>query len=134
MKERLNFVAWMPLESKLSRIGSYEKRSITGPLSFGLPKPEKLSRACPCILHLAWTPRLRKTVCRATTRTLFRHRTSIPCGSFFYGTLADPVIISRILGLAEVDFPTLRPSAITGGSVLYWGGKYKALVDGSTTA
>lgn len=57
-----------------------------------------------------------------------------PVWYFFYGTLADPALLSRILELPEADSPTLRPATITGGSMRMWAGKYKALVDGSITA
>lgn len=56
-----------------------------------------------------------------------------PVSYFFYGSLADPEKLSRVLGLSE-DLPVLKPASITQGIVKSWGGKYKALVDGPETA
>ena len=52
-----------------------------------------------------------------------------PVWYFFYGTLADPQILSQHLDLAEE--PALVPAHICGGQVRTWAGKYKALVDAS---
>lgn len=48
-----------------------------------------------------------------------------PVWYFFYGTLADPAVLQRLLG----EEPTYRPATIRGGILTTWGGKYKALVD-----
>jgi len=48
-----------------------------------------------------------------------------PVWYFFYGTLADPEVLKRLLG---VD-PIYRPASVTGGRLTEWGGKYKALID-----
>ncbi|KAI1456715.1 hypothetical protein F4805DRAFT_218382 [Annulohypoxylon moriforme] len=48
-----------------------------------------------------------------------------PVWYFFYGTLADPDVIKRLLGCE----PSYRPASVTGGVLKTWGGKYKALVD-----
>ncbi|KAK6206116.1 hypothetical protein LQW54_007836 [Pestalotiopsis sp. IQ-011] len=45
---------------------------------------------------------------------------------FFYGTLADPDILTAQTGVEE---PRLIPAHISGGVLKTWGGKYKALVD-----
>lgn len=55
-----------------------------------------------------------------------------PVWYFFYGTLADPVTLSRQLPLQER--PNLRPATIRGGVLKTWAGKYKALVDGPANA
>ncbi|KAI0880791.1 uncharacterized protein GGS22DRAFT_197360 [Annulohypoxylon maeteangense] len=48
-----------------------------------------------------------------------------PVWYFFYGTLADPAVIKRLLGCE----PSYRPASLTRGALKTWGGKYKALVD-----
>jgi Gamma-glutamyl cyclotransferase, AIG2-like len=50
-----------------------------------------------------------------------------PVWYFFYGSLANPVILSRILSLT--DEPNLRPACVTGGMIRTWAGTYKAMVD-----
>ena len=56
-----------------------------------------------------------------------------PVWSFFYGTLADPALLTRLLSLPETEPPTLVPASIPGGLVKTWQAKYKALVDGDST-
>ena len=56
-----------------------------------------------------------------------------PVWYFFYGTLADPSILTRLLSLPEEGPPKLVPAVISRGSVRMWAGKYKALVDGEST-
>jgi hypothetical protein len=51
-----------------------------------------------------------------------------PVWYFFYGTLAQPEVLSQVLGLSEP--PVIKAAEIRGGSIKVWGGKYKALVDG----
>ena len=55
-----------------------------------------------------------------------------PVWYFFYGTLADPVILSRLLSLPEYASPILFPARISGGATKTWGGKYLALIDSDT--
>ncbi|KIW39798.1 uncharacterized protein PV06_08382 [Exophiala oligosperma] len=50
-----------------------------------------------------------------------------PVWYFFYGTLADPDVLSRQLGLEEA--PHYVPAKVSGGRVRTWAAKYKALVD-----
>lgn len=50
-----------------------------------------------------------------------------PVWYFFYGTLADPTVLTRHLALTEP--PVLVPASVRGGRLKTWGGKYKALVD-----
>ena len=56
-----------------------------------------------------------------------------PAWYFFYGTLADPVVLTRLLSPSETEPPTLVPARISGGVIKSWAGKYKALVDGDST-
>lgn len=56
-----------------------------------------------------------------------------PVRYFFYGTLADPDVLSRQLGLPPDDPPLLEPASISGGTLKSWG-QYKALVDGPSSA
>ena len=56
-----------------------------------------------------------------------------PAWYFFYGTLADPIVLTRLLSLSEAESPTLIPASISGGLIKSWAGKYKALVDGAST-
>lgn len=51
---------------------------------------------------------------------------------FFYGTLAEPAVLSNKLELSES--PVLRPATVQGGVLRTWGAKYRALVDGPVTA
>ncbi|RVX70353.1 hypothetical protein B0A52_05852 [Exophiala mesophila] len=50
-----------------------------------------------------------------------------PVWYFFYGTLADPIVLTRHLGLDKA--PDYIKAHVTDGKVQFWGGKYKALVD-----
>ncbi|KAJ4508031.1 hypothetical protein HRR83_005699 [Exophiala dermatitidis] len=52
-----------------------------------------------------------------------------PVWYFFYGTLAEPEVLTRQLGLTVE--PDLIPAHVEGGRLRRWGGKYKALVDGT---
>ena len=54
-----------------------------------------------------------------------------PVWYFFYGTLGDPKVLSRILSLPDTETPDLRPASIMKGIIRTWAGKYKALVDAS---
>ena len=55
-----------------------------------------------------------------------------PVWYFFYGTLADPHILGRVLNLPPThDGPTLIPAKVCGGKIKIWASKYKALVNGS---
>ncbi|KAF9893126.1 hypothetical protein FE257_012537 [Aspergillus nanangensis] len=47
---------------------------------------------------------------------------------FFYGTLADPLMLREILGLESE--PPRRPASLTGYKCMLWG-QYPALLDGS---
>ena len=75
--------------------------------------------------------------------TLPQHRTSTkhnfstpqqddyPVWYFFYGTLADPVVLARLLSLRDIDAPNLVPARVLGGRIQTLAGKYNALVDGN---
>jgi len=62
---------------------------------------------------------------------LHPNRTSIPLGISFYGTLADPAVLGRLLGNLEDKAVSLyRPAwPESGGSLVTWGGKYDTIVD-----
>ncbi|CAI6340026.1 unnamed protein product [Periconia digitata] len=51
-----------------------------------------------------------------------------PVPYFFYGTLADPEVLTRLLSLD--DEPILRRAEAQRGRLGMWGGNYRALVDG----
>lgn len=55
-----------------------------------------------------------------------------PVWYFFYGTLADTVLLTRLLSLLESEPPILTPASISGG-LIKWRGKYKPLDDGVST-
>ena len=57
-----------------------------------------------------------------------------PVWYFFYGTLANPEILSGLLGLSEKECPVLQSATITHAAIKSWGGKYKVLVDGPSSA
>ncbi|KAI0192828.1 hypothetical protein F4808DRAFT_442630 [Astrocystis sublimbata] len=48
-----------------------------------------------------------------------------PVWYFFYGTLADPIVLGRLLGVR----PSYKEASIRGGLLTTWAGKYKALID-----
>jgi hypothetical protein len=48
-----------------------------------------------------------------------------PVWYFFHGTLADPEVLGRLLGIV----PSYRNAYVQEGMLKTWGGKYKALVD-----
>jgi hypothetical protein len=52
-----------------------------------------------------------------------------PVHYFFYGTLADPERLERLLGIPASDLPPLQPAIVLNGRVEIWAGKYRALVD-----
>lgn len=56
---------------------------------------------------------------------------SISVWYFFYGTLADPATLSRVLGYVH-DSHCYKKASVRGGRLTTWGGKYKALVDEPT--
>lgn len=53
-----------------------------------------------------------------------------PVWYFFYGTLAEPDRLMRLLELNSL--PVLETAHVFGGAIQIWGNKYKALVDGSS--
>ena len=55
-----------------------------------------------------------------------------PVPYFFYGTLADPQVLIRVLRLRHP--PTYQLATTTGGILKTWAGKYKALVNGPIEA
>ncbi|TRX90956.1 hypothetical protein FHL15_008161 [Xylaria flabelliformis] len=48
-----------------------------------------------------------------------------PVWYFFYGTLADPTVLGRLLGVE----PSYEDASVRGGILKTWGGKYKVLID-----
>ena len=55
-----------------------------------------------------------------------------PVWYFFYGSLAEAAILSQILSLPYATSPPIMtPACVSGGVIKSWGGKYKALVDGT---
>ena len=51
-----------------------------------------------------------------------------PVWYFFYGTLADPQVLARVLHRDEVCASALRPARVRGGRLATWAGKYRGLV------
>ncbi|KAI2778737.1 hypothetical protein F4815DRAFT_476461 [Daldinia loculata] len=64
-------------------------------------------------------------LCSTDDPKLVPAQNQYPVWYFFYGTLADPSVLKRLLGID----PTYRPASVVGGVLKTWGGKYKALVD-----
>ena len=54
-----------------------------------------------------------------------------PVWYFFYGTLADRAVLARVLSRNEMDGEVLMEARVQRGVLKSWGGKYRALVDGS---
>lgn len=52
-----------------------------------------------------------------------------PAHYFFYGTLADPGLLERLLGIPASELLPLKPAHLLDGRIRTWAGKYKALVD-----
>ncbi|KAI1282207.1 hypothetical protein F5Y07DRAFT_410800 [Xylaria sp. FL0933] len=48
-----------------------------------------------------------------------------PVWYFFYGTLADPEVLGRLLGVE----PLYKDATVSGGTLKTWGGKYQAMTD-----
>jgi hypothetical protein len=57
-----------------------------------------------------------------------------PVWYFFYGTLADAAVLSRLLDLPADCVPTYREARVRGGQITTWAGKYLGLVDGDRDA
>lgn len=53
-----------------------------------------------------------------------------PVCYFFYGTLVDPAVLSRAVGLPPDRQPRYHNASIRGGRLTTWAGKYKGLVNG----
>ena len=51
----------------------------------------------------------------------------------FYGALVDPIFLTRLLSLSDTEVPTLVSASIQNGMIETWNGRYKALVDGTST-
>ncbi|KAI1171450.1 hypothetical protein F4777DRAFT_52257 [Nemania sp. FL0916] len=56
---------------------------------------------------------------------LFPSQQEYPVWYFFYGTLADPAVLGRLLGIE----PSYKDAHVFGGSLITWGGKYNGLVN-----
>jgi hypothetical protein len=52
-----------------------------------------------------------------------------PIWYFFYGTLADPEVLSKVLDLPKHVAPMLCRASVTGAKLRTWGCKYRAFVD-----
>ncbi|KAI1126454.1 hypothetical protein F5Y10DRAFT_267117 [Nemania abortiva] len=57
--------------------------------------------------------------------SLLPSQNQYPVWYFFYGTLADPAVITHLLGVE----PSYKDASVQGGVLKMWGGRYKALVD-----
>jgi hypothetical protein len=53
-----------------------------------------------------------------------------PVCYFFYGTLADPAVLSQVIGLPSDRPPQYHFASVRGGRLTTWAGKYKGLVCG----
>ncbi|KAI9706737.1 MAG: hypothetical protein M1820_004707 [Bogoriella megaspora] len=62
-----------------------------------------------------------------TTTPFFPHQDSYPVWYFFYGTLAEPDRLMRLLNLPGA--PSLHRASVQGGVLKTWAGTYRALVD-----
>lgn len=56
-----------------------------------------------------------------------------PVWYFFYGTLADPETLARVLDIT-IDPQQLVPAVIHGGKLDTWAGKYRALMQSTSNA
>ena len=53
----------------------------------------------------------------------------MPVYYFFYGTLADPARLERLLEIPSSQLPPLEPATLLDGRIRTWAGIYRALVD-----
>jgi len=107
-----------------------ETQSLFSPTFIRYSKaPKYLSRTCAYpTLGLSDTtlPQHRPT-CPQNDPKLRPRQDEYPVWYFFYGTLADPFVLSRLLGQDKIAY---RQATMTGDFRLTtWGGKYMALVD-----
>ncbi|KAF2281072.1 uncharacterized protein EI97DRAFT_19540 [Westerdykella ornata] len=71
--------------------------------------------------------------------TLPHYRPSVPASArledkfpiwyFFYGTLASPERLSRLLDVDLAQLPELKAATLLDGKIQTWAGKYRALMD-----
>lgn len=64
---------------------------------------------------------------RASDTTDLIQQNQYPVLYFFYGTLALPEVLQRVLSID--NGVQLLPAKVFGGTITIWGGKYRALVD-----
>lgn len=116
------------IENWLSR-----QRSTFKPTSIRLSKAKKdlsASSIYPTLGLQSTLPQHRASSSRASLSVL---QDEYPVWYFFYGTLADSVLLARLLSLSEAESPILEPARISGGLIKTWHSKYKALIDGAST-
>lgn len=74
-------------------------------------------------------PQNRNRSCHSSVSPL---QEEYPVWYFSYGSLAKPATLSQVLSLSYTKCPPIMtPACISGGIIKSWGGKYKALVDGT---
>lgn len=66
--------------------------------------------------------------------TFFPTQGQYPVWYFFYGSLADPDVLSMNLSLPTDQPPIFHAATVKGGVLTRWGSKYWALVDGPSDA
>jgi len=129
-------------EASFCRVDGAAKKAILDSLSTGsfqptfirVSKAEKaLSNTSPYpTLGLESTlPQHRPTTINSTS-TFLPAQGQYPVWYFFYGSLADPDVLSRLLSLSEQ--PGLRLASVTGGILKTWAARYKAIVDAPASA
>ncbi|KAL3451576.1 hypothetical protein BJX65DRAFT_304166 [Aspergillus insuetus] len=122
-------------------IDGAEKLALTAALSNRIPKKvfmptfirmnraEKAFASDSIAPFLGFDPTLPHHRPAESTQTFLPTQTQYPVWYFFYATLADPTILAKKLGF---PYPIMyRSASVTGGELRTWGGKYKALIDGT---
>ncbi|KAL4949575.1 hypothetical protein BDW69DRAFT_174177 [Aspergillus filifer] len=127
-------------EANFCFINGAEKRALTAalckyaaafnPKFIHINRAEKaLATHCnvPCLSYDTSLPHHRAS---ETSHVYVPAQNQYPVWYFFYGTLADPDVLSEKLDLDIL--PVLRPATVQG-CIQTWAGNYKALVDGDDT-
>jgi hypothetical protein len=60
-----------------------------------------------------------------------QHVLEYPVHYFFYGTLAAPARLERLLGVSASELLPLQSATLLDGRIRTWAGKYRALIDDS---
>lgn len=66
---------------------------------------------------------------QSTTECFRPAQNEYPVPYFFYGTLAEPTVLARVLGISDENNIEYQPAAVSGAALTTWANKYRGLVD-----